>query len=415
MLDHALTAPLQAHRHERGLTPTGEEKAMTVSTHSRPIWPVLALLAVLSLSQGAPRSEGAAAATGARESAAQSKRFGYDIRVTYTISRETVEAATGLRTSVERRIDAAYEGWVSVSSTQVFVYSAKGDYVSGPAKAAATVRDERVSPACAQTAEASDDLRLKFVTNRSPLSAVYLDWSRSSTLPKVGCGAADIEGWETGARGKGDWSRISPASAWYESRTKFYGDVYAKLAAGHDGVLQLTFASPRQQAGVTERAVIRVDFTRKADREPKPSAKSVVIKGPTTPIIGTGSASMWFVVWRGGEATGMSQSKSKCTGSFVNGRGRIERSQLDAIFQVVVTARILGVAKRLGGDSLVRLIKPYTGKRVALIRCLYLLAGDGTPCKWPFRGALELVVDQTRKVTKGFSFAWTELNPHHPC
>ena len=40
-------------------------------------------------------------------------------------------------------------------------------------KTVATVRDNRITPACTQTVEAKGRVGLKFVTSRAPLTAVY--------------------------------------------------------------------------------------------------------------------------------------------------------------------------------------------------------------------------------------------------
>ena len=332
------------------------------------------------------------------------KRYAYTVQLTYSLARETPDPSTGLSTTVERRLEAEFRVWANVSEDQVYT-GTKGDYAEVDGKAVASVRDDRATPACAQTVEAKGRIGLKFVTNRAPLTAAYVTWSpgTATRLPVVPCTASEIEQWETGKRGAGDFSRLSGTSLWHESRTTFYGDVYAKLAAGRNASFELTLPAPGLPSGATRRASVRLVFTRAGDLEPKPappSATRVVVTKPAF-TVGRYNATVGFVVTRGGDRTGV--GKASCTGSFAGGPGLYGSPTVTVINLPRVHPGFLKLWPEL------RTAKGWA----TYVVCGYEHDEYTKACGKTFRGALRLVVDGKWTSAKQFSFPWTAKG--HPC
>ena len=328
------------------------------------------------------------------------KRYAYTVQLTYSLARETPDPATGASTTVERRLEAELRVWVNVSEDQVYT-GTKGDYAEVDGKAVASVRDNGATPPCAQVSEAKGRIGLKFVTNRAPLTSIWIPWSpgKATRLPTLPCAAPELEQWQSGTRGKGDWSSVAGSLFWHESRTTFYGDVYAKLAAGRDATFDLADSAP----GKSTRAAVRLVFTRAADLEPKPappSRTSVVVTKPAF-TVGHYNATVGFVVTRGGDRTGV--GKASCTGSFAGGPGLYGSPTVNVFNLPRVHPSLLKTWPEL------RTAKGW----VTYVVCGYEHDEYTKACGKTFRGALRLVVDGKRTIAKQFSFPWTAKG--HPC
>jgi len=331
------------------------------------------------------------------------QRLAYRVAVAYTLTRDAVDPASGQHTTVERRLEAEFRVWAKVNEDQVYT-GTTGDYAEVDGKTVATVRDNRITPACTQTVEAKGRVGLKFVTSRAPLTAVYVTWApgtatRLTTLP---CAASEIEQWETGKRGLGDWSRLGGTSAWHESRTTFASDIFSKLAAGRNASFELALSAPALPSG-TRSASIRLVFTRAADLEPKPappSVKSVVI---TRPVIEVGryNGAIRFAVTRGGDRPGV--GKATCTGSFAGGPGLYGSPTAYVVSMPRAHPSILKYWPELRAAN----------GWVTYVQCGYEHDEYTKACGKTFRGTLRLVVDGKQTITKAFSFPWKARG--HPC
>ena len=328
------------------------------------------------------------------------KRYAYTVQMTYSLAREAIDPATGAKTTVERRLEAEFRVWVNVSEDQVYT-GTKGDYAEVDGKAVASVRDNRLTPPCAQVAEAKGRIGLKFVTNRAPLTSIWIPWSPGAATrpPALPCSATELERWESGKRGVGDWSQVDGSHFWHESRTTFYGDVFAKLTAGRAATFELADSAP----GQSTRAAVRLVFTRAGDLEPKPappSATRVVVTKPAF-TVGRYNATVGFVVTRGGDRTGV--GKASCTGSFAGGPGLYGSPTVTVINLPRVHPGFLKLWPEL------RTAKGW----VTYVVCGYEHDEYTKACGKTFRGALRLVVDGKRTSAKQFSFPWTAKG--HPC
>ena len=365
-----------------GRSPAGRRGVRSVGALAVAIMTVVALTAIV-----APSASDAAAA----------KRYAYRVQATYSLTRDAVDPATGLRVSVERRLEVEFRVWAKVSENQVYT-GTSGDYAEADGKAVASVRDDRSSPPCSQTVEAKGRIGLKFVTSRAPLTAVWLPWAPGTVgkLPALPCGATDVQQWETGRRGTGDWTRVAGGLAWHESRTRFYADVYANLANGRNAEVSLTFESPRQTAGTTERATVRLVFMRAADLEPKPAAPSGKAVVVSKPLVSPNryNASVMFAVTRGGDPTRI--TRATCTGSFTGGPGLYREPE-------VIVSNLPRVPPNFiqSWPELSR-VKGW----MTLVQCFYEHEEYTLACGKLFRGSLRLTVDGTRTVVRRFSFPW---------
>jgi hypothetical protein len=370
------------------MTTERREPSGGVVRYARVIVTVLVLAAV-----------GVVAVTSAAQAApaAGVKRHAYRVQATYALTRDAVDPATGQHTTVERRLEAELRVWAIASEDQVYT-GTKGDYAEVDGKAVAAVRDERATTPCAQTAEAKGRVGLKFVTSRAPLTSVWIPWApgTSTRLPALPCGATDIQQWQSGTRGTGDWSQVSSNLFWHESRTTFAGDVFTKLSSGRNAELTLTLSAPNQASGTSTRAVVRLVFTRAADLEPKPAApstKAVVVSKPVF-TVGQYGASVHFAVTRGGDPPRV--TRAACTGAFSGGPGLIRAPDATLLNMPRVPAGLAKLwpelARAKGG--------------MAYLRCSYEHEEYTRACGKVFRGALQITVDGTRTIRKPFSFPW---------
>jgi hypothetical protein len=347
---------------------------------------------------GVRRQAGArSGSTQAVTAASPSKRYAYRVQATYTLTRDAVDPATGLHTTVERRLAAEYKLWAKVTADQVYT-GTSGDYAAVQGTAVASVRSEGAATPCTQTVETKGGIGLKFATSRAPLTAVYVSWApgTATRLPALPCGAGEIEQWETGKRGVGDWDRLSGTSLWHESRTTFVGDVFARLAAGRNASYELTLSAPGLASGATRSASLQLLFTRAADLDPKPapsSSKAVVVTRPAI-TVGRYNASVSFAVTRGGERTGV--GKVSCAGSFAGGPGLYGSPTAYVMTFPRVHPALLKFWPEL------RTAKGI----VTYLQCGYEHDEYTKACGKTFRGTLRLVVDGNRTVTKRFSFPW---------
>ena len=328
------------------------------------------------------------------------QRFAYRVVVGYTLTRDAVDPASGQHTTVERRLEAEFRVWAKVNEDQVYT-GTSGDYAEVDGKAIATVRDDRTTPACAQTVEAKGRIGLKFVTNRAPLTSFWVPWSPGTAqkLPALPCGASEFERWESGKRGVGQWTQVDASHFWHESRTNFAADVYANLAAGRNATFELAAAGP----GQSTRAVVRLVFMRAADLESKPappSARALVVTKPAI-VVGRYNATVRFAVTRGGDRTGV--GKTSCTGSFAGGPGLYGSPSAN----VMNLPRLHPALLKFWPD--LRAAKGW----VTYIECGYEHDEYTKVCGKTFRGTLRLVVDGKQTLTKAFSFPWKARG--HPC
>jgi len=347
---------------------------------------------------GVHRQAGATLGSAVAKSAASpGKRFAYRVQATYTLTRDTIDPATGAHVTVERRLEAEFRVWANASEDQVYT-GTKGDYAEVDGKAVVSVRDDRATPPCAQSAEANGRIGLKFVTSRAPLTSVWIPWApgTATRLPALPCGATEILQWQSGTRGTGDWSQVSSNLFWHESRTTFAGDVFAKLSSGRNAERTLTLSAPIQASGTTARAVVRLVFTRAADLEPKPaapSAKAVVVSRPVVSI-GRYGASVRFAVTRGGDPPRV--TRASCTGAFTGGPGLIRAPEA----MLVNLPRVHpGLAKQWPELAAAK-------GGMAYVQCSYEHEEYTKACGKVFHGALAITVDGARTIRKPFSFPW---------
>jgi hypothetical protein len=319
------------------------------------------------------------------------KRYAYTVQLTYSLAREASDPATGAKATVERRLEAEFRVWANASADQVYT-GTKGDYAEVNGKAVAT------ASSCGQSVEAKGRIGLKFVTSRAPLTAFWIPWApgTATRLPALPCGASDIQQWQSGTRGTGDWSQVSGSLLWHESRTTFAADVFAKLSSGRNTELTLTLSAPSQPAGTTTRAIVRLVFTRAAELEPKPaapSAQAVVVSKPLV-TVGQYNASVQFAVTRGGDPPRV--SRATCTGSFSGGPGLLRAPEAILANLPRVPAGFAkmwpDLARAKGG--------------MAYVRCSYEHEEYTRACGKVFRGALQITVDGARTIRKPFSFPW---------
>jgi hypothetical protein len=323
------------------------------------------------------------------------KQYAYRLQATYALTRDTADPATGAHTVVERRLEAEYRLWALVNEDQVFT-GTKGDYAVGEGKAVATVRDDRSAAPCAQSAEVKGRVGLKFVTNRAPVTAVYVSWNPGTVaqLPALPCAAGELARWESGKRGVGDWALVSGNSISHESRTTFAADVYENLAAGRNATFEVSAPSPDG----TQRASVKLVFTRAADLDPKPkpSTKAVVVTRPVIRAIGRYGASVWFAVTQGGERVRITDAT--CSGSIKGGPP--------------VTGQDYGYRFPRANAMLVKLwpeLKRSSGW-VTLAMCGFEHDEYTRACGKTFRGSLRLVVDG-KTIVKPVSFRWKAREP----
>ncbi|HET9287377.1 MAG TPA: hypothetical protein VFO26_07470 [Gaiella sp.] len=313
--------------------------------------------------------------------------------MTYTLTRDAVDPASGQHTTVERRLEAAFRVWAKLNEDQVYT-GTSGDHAEVDGKAVAIVRDDRTTPACTQTTETKGRIGLKFVTSRAPLTAVYISWNPGTVgrLPALPCGAAEIEPPETGTRGKGDWARVTGGGLSYESRTTFSGDVYTNLAAGRNATFELALPVSGQPAGAA-RAVVRLAFVRAADLEPKPSATPVVISQPVINGISRYGASVWLALTQDGQRVRIADAT--CTGSIAGGPP--------------VTGNDSGYHFPRAAPRLVKRWPELARAKgwVTLAVCTYEHEEYTKACGKTFRGSLRLVVGGKTTVRR-FSFDWKE-------
>lgn len=367
----------------------------------------LALVAAAAGAVGASGSTRASGENATAGAATQTKRYAYKVQASYSLARDTVDPATSLRVSVERRLEAEFKVWAEVSEGQVSSRTA-GDLAVVEGKAFAEARDDRSSPPCEQMAEGTGRIGLKFVTSRTPLTLVSVSWSGDSrTLPRLPCAAPEIEQWETGVRGKGDWTRVYPGFVWYESRAKFLDDLHRKLAAGRNAELVLTFPSPRQQSGVTERAVLRLQFNRWAGAEPKPKRTAppkgsppVVLDAPvyqqTRYLTDVYVPISRGPLLRGGEPIAKIDSNARCTGRIIGG------PPVEVVAPGLVHANVTAVSVRLWPR-----LAPIKGKEISLIHCGYYTDSSIGARGKTLRGTVTATVEG-RTLTKAFSVPWVE-------
>jgi hypothetical protein len=324
-----------------------------------------------------------------------SKQYAYRLQATYTLTRDTVDPATGAHTLVERRLEAEYRLWAIVNEDQVFT-GTKGDYAVGEGKAVATVRDDRTAAPCAQSAEVKGRIGLKFVTSRAPLTSAYVSWSPGTATrrPALPCGATDLALWEAGKRGVGDWSQVSGSLFWHESRTTFAADVYKSLAAGRNATFEVLAPSP----DATQRASVKLVFTRAADLDPKPkpSTKAVVVTKPVIRGIGRYGAAVWFAVTQGGERVRI--ANATCTGRIAGGPPVTGH---DSGFHY---PRVPPPVAKLWPE-----LARATGW-VTLAMCDFEHDEYTQACGKTFRGSLRLVVGG-KTIVKPVSFRWKAREP----
>jgi hypothetical protein len=364
---------------------------------------VAALAAPFAVSQaaGAPEVDYRADTT------SQTKRFVYDVQVAYTLSRMTVDPTTSARVLVESKLEGTVRRGMAVSKSAAGTY---GDHMPvGAPKAFVNVRDERQSPVCEGTAEYTD--RRIAVSIALTGTKASLALYGSAGLPRPPCGAELIAGWETGKQGTGNWIRVhkSPKSFWLEAPIGPFQDLRPKLTAGRDAEVAISRTSPIQQAGVTERADVRLVFKRRADLESKPappSSKPLVIHGPvvrTSGYIGVAH----FIGYRGGETLGLSPGKFMCSGRFAGGRPSLEQDPRLAGGFFPVNDRLIVLLRRVGvGEQLARLAQRYEGEGIHWMQCSIASSSRYDSCGKTFSGVLKLGYDVNRTLTKPFSFVW---------